>query len=282
MGKQRILEDNDVYCVMESVPLHPQKKAKSCQLTPATPAELILGDANNGNEVAAVSTQKEIPMVSIELTMCKERLKESLEWQMNILAEQEVKDKNFRSIVNELEAKVKELEDSAKLKEKVYEAKIKKLKEKAKYKQKSMLLTLELQQTQLQLSTARDKMQSYVTMYEEEDPRAAAEVLMKELIVTSVSPSNIAKGFLKALLDRKKCHKSFERFIIDHEVHLSEVEKYFSDKRYLTLKEKFSPWICLRELDFLATVSFRGYEVIRRIEFAELESAKSYSITDSS
>jgi len=132
IGKRRILKDDDVHCVIESVPLRPQKKAKSCQLTPITPAELILGDANSGNEDAAVSTRKEIPAVSVELMICKERLKESLERQMNILVEQEVKDKNFRSIVNELEAEVKELEDSAKLKEKVYDAKIKKLKKKGK------------------------------------------------------------------------------------------------------------------------------------------------------
>jgi len=52
------------------------------------------------------------------------------------------------------------------------------------------------------------------------------------------------------------------------------VQSHFGAIMYQELQQKFSPWICLRELDFAATVSFCGYEVIRRIEFADLESAK--------
>jgi hypothetical protein len=36
---------------------------------------------------------------------------------------------------------------------------------------------------------------------------------------------------------------------------------------YKELKWKFRPWVCLMELNKVATVSFQGYEVIRRIEF---------------
>jgi hypothetical protein len=42
---------------------------------------------------------------------------------------------------------------------------------------------------------------------------------------------------------------------------------YFYGKRYQEIKEKFSPWVCLRELDLVATVSFRGYDIIRKVEF---------------
>ena len=45
-------------------------------------------------------------------------------------------------------------------------------------------------------------------------------------------------------------------------------------KFYKKLREKFKPWVCLRELDLAATVSLRGYDVIRRIEFHEEENKK--------
>jgi hypothetical protein len=48
----------------------------------------------------------------------------------------------------------------------------------------------------------------------------------------------------------------------------------FELKLYKQLREKFKPWVCLRELDLATTVSLRGYDVIRRIEFHEEESSK--------
>jgi hypothetical protein len=47
-----------------------------------------------------------------------------------------------------------------------------------------------------------------------------------------------------------------------------------SVKKYEELQGKFKPWVCLRELDFVATVSFCGYEVIHRIEFSNAENDK--------
>jgi hypothetical protein len=52
------------------------------------------------------------------------------------------------------------------------------------------------------------------------------------------------------------------------------LQNYFGGIRYEKLKQKFCPWICLCELDLVATVSFRGYEVIHRVEFQYLESPK--------
>jgi hypothetical protein len=49
--------------------------------------------------------------------------------------------------------------------------------------------------------------------------------------------------------------------------YLPEVSSQFEIKLYKQLQEKFLPWICLRELDLAATVSLRGYDVIRQIEF---------------
>jgi len=38
---------------------------------------------------------------------------------------------------------------------------------------------------------------------------------------------------------------------------------------YKELKYKFRPWMCLQQIDLNPTVSFRGYEIIRNIEFAK-------------
>jgi len=43
---------------------------------------------------------------------------------------------------------------------------------------------------------------------------------------------------------------------------------------YDDLREKFKPWVCLRELDIAATVSLCGCEVIRKIEFHKEEKMK--------
>ena len=40
------------------------------------------------------------------------------------------------------------------------------------------------------------------------------------------------------------------------------------------VKYKFRPWLCLQELDLNASVSFRAYDAIRMIKFAEEENKK--------
>ncbi len=143
-----------------------------------------------------------------------------------------------------------------------------------KYNRKITKLTSKLQQAQNALASANTKINNVVTMYERDDPSAAAEILKKELTAKNISPMNIANSFLEALLSRKRCRKTMVNFVIAQESHLAEVSTYFKNKLYQELKQKFSPWMCLRESDLVATVSFCGYEVIRRIEFSRLESSK--------
>jgi hypothetical protein len=37
---------------------------------------------------------------------------------------------------------------------------------------------------------------------------------------------------------------------------------HYKSKVYKELQQKFSAWVCLCKLDFMVTVSFRGYESI--------------------
>jgi hypothetical protein len=45
-------------------------------------------------------------------------------------------------------------------------------------------------------------MNTFVTLYEQDDPNAAADVLMKELIAKNVHPTSIATGFLEVVMSR--------------------------------------------------------------------------------
>ena len=105
------------------------------------------------------------------------------------------------------------------------------------------------------------------------DPFEAAASLMTELLLQDVPGDEIVCGFLMALLSRKFKNKTI-KFLLSQEMHLRSLFDSIGKKKYVELQEKFKPWVCLRELDFVATVSFRGYEVIRRIEFSNEESDK--------
>jgi len=105
------------------------------------------------------------------------------------------------------------------------------------------------------------------------DPFEAATSLMSELLTKAVPDDEIIQGFMMALLSRRFKNKTIE-FLLSQEVHLRSLFDSIGKKKYEELQEKFKPWVCLRELDFVATVSFRGYEVIRRIEFSNAENDK--------
>ncbi len=79
---------------------------------------------------------------------------------------------------------------------------------------------------------------------------------------------------MEALMMKKKYKAYVVNFLIAQENYIQQLGDYYGQKMYKELQEKFKPWVCLRELDNVATVSFHGYEVIRRIEFHEKENDK--------
>jgi hypothetical protein len=52
---------------------------------------------------------------------------------------------------------------------------------------------------------------------------------------------------------------------------MPEIVSFFEAKIIKEIKYKFRPWICLQQLDLCATVSFRAFHIIRKIEFCEDE-----------
>jgi hypothetical protein len=279
-------------CVTDSTEDHQRKKLKrshssssahgSNATIPVTPAETSNTDSANGAMMRSGATLDQ----SVELEFCKERLSKLLSSLNNSEAEvsqykvqlelYHKREDDYVDALRKATAQVEEERENAREKERKYEDALYQLRQKTalKYKRKIDKLTSELQQAQNALASANNKMSNVVTMYERDDPYAAAEILIKELTAKNVSPMNIANGFLEALFSRKRCRKTMVNFVLAQESHLAEVSTYFKNKMYQELKQKFTPWMCLRELDLVATVSFRGYEVIRRIEFSRLESSK--------
>jgi len=120
------------------------------------------------------------------------------------------------------------------------------------------------------LRTTRQQCETLVA----DSPSKAAIAVIKKLQQKEVADKDIVRGFMTALTKTKKLSSEVVSFLTEQENHIARLKKYFGDIRYKEIQEMFKPWVCLRELDLVATVSFRGYEVIRRIEFHEAENCK--------
>ena len=94
----------------------------------------------------------------------------------------------------------------------------------------------------------------------------ASEVFLKELSSNNdIENAEVVAGVVRALAKKK-----FKKHLLQAvEADLPDLCLQLEMKLYKQLREKFKPWVCLRELDLAATVSLRGYDVIRRIEFHE-------------
>ncbi len=73
------------------------------------------------------------------------------------------------------------------------------------------------------------------------------------------------EGFCSVMCTEKK----FEKHLIDGIISrdLPRISTHYNSTMYKELKWKVRPWVCRMELDKVATVSFRGYEIIKRTEF---------------
>jgi len=75
-------------------------------------------------------------------------------------------------------------------------------------------------------------------------------------------------------MSRSKMQKEINCYIVNNEELFSDASKCFWQKMYQELKYKFCGWLCLQQLDLAATVSFRAYDTICQIEFAEDDKQK--------
>ncbi len=97
------------------------------------------------------------------------------------------------------------------------------------------------------------------------DPQKVSEVILRYLEESELTEEEIVEGFLSVMCTEKKFEKHLIEGIIGRD--LRRISTHYKSTIYKELKWKFRPWVCLMELDKVATISFRGYEVMRRIEF---------------
>jgi hypothetical protein len=97
---------------------------------------------------------------------------------------------------------------------------------------------------------------------------------LKKLKDQSISNTAIVNGVKDAIASKTRILKELSAAVIRNKELLPDASRYFQDKMYKELKYKFWAWICLQKLDMAATVSFRTYDTICMVEFAEEENKK--------
>jgi uncharacterized protein CbrC (UPF0167 family) len=85
---------------------------------------------------------------------------------------------------------------------------------------------------------------------------------------TNQSLDTVANGIVKAISEKRFIRDHFCNSVLTYEDSFVEIKKHYENKIYQELKYKFRPWVCLQQIDMNPTVSFRSYDIIRRIEFA--------------
>jgi hypothetical protein len=86
---------------------------------------------------------------------------------------------------------------------------------------------------------------------------------------TNLSSEVIANGVVKAISERRYLRDHFCNAVLSYEDSFLHLHKHYGDKLYQEIRYKFRAWKCLQQIDMNPTVSFRSYDIIRRIEFAE-------------
>ncbi len=96
------------------------------------------------------------------------------------------------------------------------------------------------------------------------------------MIVKKNSEKEIVRGIFKALVARKKMAPAICSIVKEFDGPLHDLKSYYEGRMYKHLCYKFRPWICLQQLDLSATVSFRAYNAVSKIEYCEEPNGAKY------
>jgi len=102
----------------------------------------------------------------------------------------------------------------------------------------------------------------------------ATSKLVTEFLKNDVAIEDVVNGVIQAVSSRPHFRRSLNQVIIDNAPIFQLASQHFRQTMYEELRYKFRPWICLQQLDLAATVSFRAYDTIRMVEFAEDDNKK--------
>jgi hypothetical protein len=106
---------------------------------------------------------------------------------------------------------------------------------------------------------------SILSLIEQSDPDKVSDIILKFLSESEVAEEEIVEAFISTLCMKRKYRRHLHQAIVKKD--LPEVSSHCKIEMYTELRWKFRPWVCLMELDRVATVSLHGYDVIRKIEF---------------
>jgi hypothetical protein len=98
--------------------------------------------------------------------------------------------------------------------------------------------------------------------------------LFQQLMKNNFTSEDVVHDVISQLLSRKYFRKHLTTSIQTNIDMLPQLADFFGKKMYGEIRQKFRGWICLQELDMSATVSFRAFDIIQKIEFAEDEKKK--------
>jgi len=128
-------------------------------------------------------------------------------------------------------------------------------------------LNLTLSRTRVQLSrtasiNARRRVKG-------NNPAERLRILVQQWRQQQIPESGIANAMVSVMSGSKKLKEEVSAQMIENDQDFSTLQTHFKLIMYKELKYKFRPWMCLQQIDLNPTVSFRGYEIIRNVEFAE-------------
>jgi hypothetical protein len=227
------------------------------------PKHQVVVDHLNGlvrsQSVKLASTVAEKELAIAELRQTKEELSQSLKCNVTI----QYKYNDLLSVtkdeVADLNAKLADLE----IKNKSLTRQLAKVKQASKKKDYGMRL--------LRTSISNADEVGAIS-----DPTTACYALIKKLMDEKETPESVVSGIMDALVSRKTFHKHITNYVTSTNFldTVPSIYQSFHKTIYCSVKDKFKPWVCLRELDLAGTVSLRGFDVIRKIEFSNEESTK--------
>jgi hypothetical protein len=90
---------------------------------------------------------------------------------------------------------------------------------------------------------------------------------IKSLSAKGCDDKKIVEAIINALTSSRKYKGMTQDAIISRQDILPVIAAYFGSVKYKELKFMFRPWKCLEALDLSPTVSFRAFDIIRKIEF---------------
>lgn len=104
---------------------------------------------------------------------------------------------------------------------------------------------------------------------DEADPDKVSDTMVCLVSESRLAEEQIIGSFLSNVCSQNRFAVHLPEVIIRRD--LPKVSGHYQNKMYQSLQWTFWPWVCLMELDTVVTVSFCGYEELRRIEFYDEE-----------